>query len=170
MNPRVLLFCLFAVLVSGCAAGPMEIRLTPPRVDLDGVVVDGDRAELQLLLHNRNDHPVFVERLAIELTDPAGRTIAAGDWPLALDIGPSNRDPAVLDATLSEAGIRLLTRPTAAARHSTELHMTLDIKVRGRRSNRTVETLYLDPAPGQPGRFRSAGGQIMRDRRGTDRR
>lgn len=162
MIHRTLMLCLAAALMAGCTTGPMQIRLTPPRVELDSLRVERGDAELQLRLHNRNDHDVLIERLDIELIDPAGHTVAAGGWPLALDIGPSNRDLLIRRTTLTEAGRDAFERLGDDARRTTELRMKVEIKVRGQRPQRSLETVHIHPVPGQPGQFRGAGGQTER--------
>jgi len=159
MNKRALMLCLATSLLVGCTTGPMQIRLTAPRVELDSVRIGSGNTELELRVHNRNDHEVVIERLDIELLDSNGHKITSGGWPLALDIGPSNRDRIIRRTTLSQAGRTVFDRLGDDAQRTAELRMKIEIKVRGQRAERTVETVHIHPVPGQPGQFRGAGGR-----------
>jgi hypothetical protein len=137
--------------LGGC--GPVEVRSAPPGSDLDGVAIDGDQLVLRLLLINRNDIPLTVDGVELDITLGAEERIQR-NWPLALVLGPRNREAIELRLAVPPAVLAELNALERGERGPLEYALDGYWSLEGTRDGRIERSGYLHPVPGRPGRFR----------------
>jgi len=140
-------------LLAGCASGPHEIRLEPPTVDVESLRVENDTVYFRVLMHNRNDHELFIESAAMAMRiDAAGLFDSA--WQLDLDIAPRGRELVSLDAPAMPIAAELLEAIQGSPGASVQFALSGKIVIEGQGDAELEREGFLYPVPGQPGQFR----------------
>lgn len=151
---QVLLAALAAfVLLTLAGCGPIEVRSAPPGSDLDGLAIDGDELVLRMLLINRNDIPLRVDGIELDITF-GNEALDGRSWSLTLDLPPRNREAIELRLPAPSAVLDELQALERGDRGP--LAYTLDGRwsLDGSRDGEIERSGYLHPVPGRPGRFR----------------
>lgn len=140
-------------ILAGCASGPREIRLEPPTLLVESLRVEDGMAYFRLLVHNRNDHDVFLESAAIAMRIDDAELFNAA-WQLDLDIGPRGRELVRLDAPALPVAAKRLAALAQSSGANVRFAMTSEIAIQGQRDAEIEQDGFLHPVPGQPGHFR----------------
>jgi len=163
-KPSLLLavFCL-----TGCTTGDMTLRLSPPTVQPESLMLRDDAARLSVRIDNLNDHAIELEQLQLTLRFDPDTEFTTTDWPLALDIGPRGRDVVTRPVTIPPSA-RARLEALRDQNSSSSLELRYSAKVRGQRAAKGGQRVFLHPVPGQPDQFRFAAGARDRTRDGGD--
>src|SRR6056297_3892938 len=97
---------LVAVLLTACAGGP-RVSSEPPDLQLDLLALAGERAQVVVLIHNPNDHPVDVVaiELRMELED---QLVFDQPWDIGLVMDARGRERVRFEAPINRAAIEQL--------------------------------------------------------------
>lgn len=148
----VLLATVVCVL-GACASGQREIRLEPPSLQIENLRIDGGIVHFRLLLHNRNDHVLYLSEANITMRIDETDLFDAA-WRLDLDMSPRGRELISLDApALTVAAERLLANAGRGAA-GVPFELSSEIVIEGQKKAEIEHTGFLHPVPGQPGEFR----------------
>lgn len=140
-------------ILAGCASGPREIRLEPPTLLVESLRVEDGMAYFRLLVHNRNDHDLFLESAAIAMRIDDAELFNAA-WQLDLDIGPRGRELVSLDAPAFPIAAEVLSALGQSSGANVRFAMSSEIAIEGQRDAEIRQDGFLHPVPGQPGHFR----------------
>lgn len=141
------------VLVAACSAGPKTVRLAPPGLEIESVHLDGDRARIIVLLHNRNDHPVMIDRAHLVMLIDESELFNA-EWQIDLDVGPRNRERVPLEAPVRQPAAGMLAALDDSTRPNLAYTLKSELSIRNQSDTRGKQDGYLHPVPGQPGHYR----------------
>lgn len=153
MRTLLVLVLMAVTLGTACSSGGPTVRREPPGVQLESLRLDGDRARLGLLLHNRNDHRIQVRalRLAMMLGD---ETLIEDRWSVVLDIGPRVRERVPLETMARPGALDRLARLDAGDDASIGYRLLSEVELIDQSRTEQRREGFLHPVPGQPGRYR----------------
>lgn len=154
MNPSRLLVSLTLLCVlCGCATGPREIRLAPPSLQVESLRIDDGTVHFRLLIHNRNDHVLYLSEAAVAMRVDGSELFNAA-WQLDLDMGPRGRELVSLDAPALKAAADILSTPDGFVGAGVPFELSAEFVIEDMRDAEIGQTGFLHPVPGQPGEFR----------------
>lgn len=140
-------------LLAACSTGSMDVRLDPPTVRVESLWIEGERVNLSLRIHNRNDHPLLLESVAVAMRIKDAELFDASR-ALDLDISPRGRELVRMDAPALPGGAQLLTRVKSSPEAGLEFELSSEITIDDQKDAKSVDQGFLYPVPGQPGHFR----------------
>lgn len=140
-------------LLCACATGQREIRLEPPSLQVESLRIENGTVYFRLLLHNRNDHDLYLSEAAVAMRID-GTELFNAAWQLDLDMGPRGRELVSLDApALPDAAERVLA-DAGRDEAGVPFELSSEIVIEGQRDAEIGQNGFLHPVPGQPGEFR----------------
>jgi hypothetical protein len=142
---------LILLTLAGC--GPIEVRSAPPGSDLDGVTIEDDALVLRVLVINRNDIPIRVEGVELDVV-LGGEDLGSHEWELALGLAARNRDAIELRLPASRSILDELEALERGEREPLAYALNGRWLLVGSRDGRIERNGYLHPVPGRSGRFR----------------
>lgn len=140
-------------LLCACAMGPREIRLEPPSLQVESLRVEDGKVHFRLLVHNRNDHVIYLSEAAVAMRIDGAELFNAA-WQLDLDMGPRGRELVSLDATAMQAAAELLSDGAPTSPAGVPFELSAEIVIADMRDAEIGQRGFLHPVPGQPGEFR----------------
>ncbi|MDX1625440.1 MAG: hypothetical protein R3323_02895 [Wenzhouxiangellaceae bacterium] len=150
-GPRVLAVIAVAALLAAC--GPLGVvDKAPPGIELDRLEVDGDRAAVHLLVHNRNDIAMALSAVRLEFS-VAGDELLSAERSRALEIGVRGREPLEIAAPARRAALRAL-EPGSDRSERVAFTMTGTLTLEGQADRDFTVEGFLHPVPGRPGTWR----------------
>lgn len=157
MNARNYLRTMFSLAavcaLCACASSAGEIRLEPPALQVESLRVEDGMVHFRLLVHNRNDHVIFLSKAAVAMRIE-GLELFNAAWDLDLDMGPRGRELVSLDAPAMPGGAGVLETVEQSGRLSAPFELSSEIMIDGQRDAEIGQEGFLHPVPGQPGVFR----------------
>lgn len=142
-----------AGLIGACASGPGQIRLEPPSLQVESLRVDEGTVYFRLLLHNRNDHDIFLSEANVGMRID-GSELFSDTWQLDLDVGPRGRELVSLDAPARQEAADLLSTAGSSGAGGMPFELAAEILMDSMRNAEISVKGFLHPVPGQPGTFR----------------
>ncbi|MEX0916235.1 MAG: hypothetical protein WD397_00770 [Wenzhouxiangellaceae bacterium] len=139
--------------LAGCSAGPRQIRLEPPTLLVESLRVDDDLVHFRLLVHNRNDHDLYLESAAMAMRVDDTELFNAA-WELDLKISPRGRELVSLDAPAMPIAAEILLTLAQSRGANVRFELSSEISIEGQRDAKIGQEGFLYPVPGQPGHFR----------------
>ncbi|HKL50539.1 MAG TPA: hypothetical protein VJ908_05185 [Wenzhouxiangellaceae bacterium] len=152
-NLRPVFLLATACALGACATGPREIRLEPPALQVENLRIEDGTVHFRLLVHNRNDHVLFLSRAAVAMRVD-GTELFNAAWQLDLDMGPRGRELVRLDAPAMPSGAAILEAIERSGDDSVPFELASEIVIDGQRDAETVQQGFLHPVPGMAGEYR----------------
>lgn len=154
MTPSRLIVSLTVLCVlCACATGPREIRLAPPSLQVESLRIDDGTVHFRLLIHNRNDHVLYLSEAAVAMRVDGSELFNAA-WQLDLDMGPRGRELVSLDAPALAAAADILSAPDRFGDAGVPFELSAEFVIEDMRDAEIGQRGFLHPVPGQPGEFR----------------
>jgi hypothetical protein len=154
LNIKTHAILLIAVcLLFGCATGLREIRLEPPTLQVESLRIEDGMVYFRLLVHNRNDHVLFLSEAAVAMRID-GIELFNAAWQLDLDMGPRGRELVSLDAPARPAAAEIMSAPGKSGNAGVPFELSSEFVIEDMRDAEIGQTGFLHPVPGQPGVFR----------------
>jgi hypothetical protein len=138
---------------AACTSGSRTIRSEPPGVQLESLRLDGEQARIGLIVHNRNDHPIRVGALRLNVT-VAERALIDDRWSMSLEIGPRVRERVRLHTRAAGAGAQRLAALDGRPDANLGYRLRAGIELAGQNDAEQERNGFLHPVPGQPGSYR----------------
>jgi len=140
-------------MLCACATGPREIRLEPPSLQVENLSIKDGTVYFRLLVHNRNDHVLYLSEAAVEMRID-GTELFDAAWQLDLDIGPRGRELVSLDTPARPAAASILSARGQAGDTGVPFELASEFVIENMRDSEISQKGFLHPVPGQPGEFR----------------
>lgn len=154
MNIKTYIVLLITVcLLCACATGRREIRLEPPSLQVESLRIDNGTVYFRLLVHNRNDHVLYLSEVAVAMRIDGSELFDAA-WQLDLDMGPSGRELVSLDAPAGPAATEILATLGQSSDAGVPFDVSAAFVIEDMRDAEISQQGFLHPVPGQPGVFR----------------
>lgn len=152
-SARLILLPVIVCLLCACATGKREIRLEPPSLQVESLRIENDTVHFRLLVHNRNDHVLYLSEAAVAMRIDGAELFNAA-WQLDLDMGPRGRELVSLDAPAVPAGAEILATFDRSDRSGVPFELSAELVIDDMRDAEIGQKGFLHPVPGQPGQFR----------------
>jgi len=152
-SARLILLPAVVCLLFACATGKREIRLEPPSLQVESLRIDDDTVHFRLLVHNRNDHVLYLSEAAVAMRID-GTELFNAAWQLDLDMGPRGRELVSLDAPAMAAAAEVLSAFGRSDGTGVPFELSAEFVIEDMRDAEIGQKGFLHPVPGQPGQFR----------------
>lgn len=152
-RPAGAMAVLLWTLLTGCHTGPIKVGQEPPTLQVESLRIEQEVVHIGLLVHNRNDHSLFIEKAVVAMRIDGDELFNAG-WRLDLDIGPRGRELVGLEAPAMQPAAGRLSDIGATPGTGVAYELSSEIVLGGQRDARKGQQGFLYPVPGQPGHYR----------------
>lgn len=122
-------------------------------MQVESLRIEDGRVYFRLLVHNRNDHVLYLSEAAVAMRIDDIELFNAA-WQLDLDMGPRGRELISLDASAMQAAAEILSALGPSDAAGIPFELSAEFVIEDMRDAEIGQRGFLHPVPGQPGVFR----------------